>query len=229
MTKSQYPFPPDEFDARRPEGAPVGVHREPRSRWGSVWPFLLVAVVFAGIAVGVVSYLSDDRAASDPPPAASSQEAAGEGDGAGEEPSGDGSGEDSGEGATEEPSAEPTEPEPSEEPTELTEEDVAALVAQASLTAPIVVENASAQAGAVVNGLAGSTSEILAEAGFSEVAAVDFSGDEAPTANVVRYVGDRAETSAAVAAVLGIPQSNVEQVDSLPQGEVAVVMVTAPE
>lgn len=225
MTKSQYPFPPDEFDARRPEGAPVGVHREPRSRWGSVWPFLLVAVVFSGIAIGVVSYLSDDRAANDPPPAASSREAAGEDDPA-QEPSG----EDADEGADEQPSAEPTEIEPSEEPTEeLTEEDVAALVAQASLTAPIVVENASAQAGAVVNGLAGTTAERLAEAGFSEVAAVDFSGDEAPTANVVRYVGDRAETSAAVAAVLGIPQSNVEEVDSLPQGEVAVVMVTAPQ
>ncbi len=218
MTKSQYPFPPDEFDARRPEGAPVGVHRRPRSRWSSVWPFLLVAVVFSGIAIGIVSYLSDDRAPSDPPPAASSQEAAGgEEDGSGEEASGEG------DGAGEEPSAEPTEPEASEEPAEeLTEEDVAALVAQADLTAPISVENAAG-----ITGLAGETAGLLEGAGFSNVATTNFSG-EAPSDSTVRYVGDRAETSAAVAAVLGIPQSNVEQVDSLPQGEVAAIMLGSP-
>jgi hypothetical protein len=216
VTKSQYPFPPDEFDARRPEGAPVGVHRRPRGRWSSVWPFLLVALVFSGIAVGIVSYLSDDRAPSDPPPAASSQEAAG-----GEE---DGSGAEApGEDAGEEPSAEPTEAEASEEPAEdLTEEEVAALVAQADLTAPISVENAAG-----VTGLAGETADLLEGAGFSNVLTANFSG-EAPSGSTVRYVGDRAETSAAVAAVLGIPQSNVEQVDSLPQGEVAAIMLGSP-
>jgi hypothetical protein len=223
VTKSQYSFPPDEFDARRPDGSPVGVHREPRSRWSAVWPFLLVAVVFAGIAIGVVSYLADDRGDT-PPTAASTQDAAGGDD------SGEGT---SGEGAEGEPSAEPTD-EPSEEPSEepageLTEDEVAALLAQADLGAPIVVENASVAAGAAVDGLAGSTRDLLAAEGFSDIGVTDFAGTEAPSENAVRYVGDRAETSAAVAAVLGIPQSNVKQVDALAQGEIAVVMITSAE
>ncbi len=212
MTKSQYSFPPDEFDARRPEGSPVGVHREPRSRWSAVWPFLLVAVIFSGVAIGIVSYLSDDRGGDTPPTASSTQEAAG-GEGSGEDTSGEGA---EGGEASEEP--EPTD-EPSEEPAEeLTEDEVAALLAQADLTAPIVVENAAG-----TPGLAGETAQVLADAGFSNVATANFEGD-APAESTVRYVGDRAETSAAVAAMLGIPQSNVEQVDSLPNGEVAAIM-----
>jgi hypothetical protein len=225
VTKSQYSYPPDEFDARRPDGSPVGVHREPRSRWSAVWPFLLVAVIFAGIAVGGVSYLSNDRDDT-PPTAASTQDAAG-----GEDPDGGTSGEDvEGDGEpSEEPTDEPTE-EPTEEPTgKLTEDEVAALLAQASMTAPIVVQNASTQAGATVQGLAGSTAELLKAQGFSNLTTANFDGAEAPSSNVVRYVGDRAETSAAVAAVLGIPQENVAQVDSLPEGEIAVVMITSAE
>ncbi|AEG45315.1 LytR C-terminal domain-containing protein [Isoptericola variabilis] len=224
MTKSQYPYPPDEFDARRPEGAPVGVHREPRSRWSAVWPFLLVAVVFAGIAVGVVSYLSDDRGGDTPPAASSTEDAAGgDGEDTGEETGAEGE-------PSEEPSAEPTDTATEEPPAEgLSEEDVAALLAQASLTAPIVVQNASPQAGATVDGLAGSTAELLTAQGFSNITTANFDGSEAPSGNAVRYVGDRAETSAAVAAVLGIPEENVRQVDALPQGEIAVVMVTAVE
>lgn len=217
MTKSRYRYPPDEFDARRPDGAPVGVHREPRSGWSAAWPFLLVAVVFAGIAIVVVSYLSDDRTPSDPPAAVSSQETSGEDPAEGE-----------GEGAETTPSAEPSAT-PSETPgEELGAEDVAALIEQADTTAPIVVQNASAQAGAVVDGLAGTTAELLTAQGFTNIATANFDGDQAPASNAVRYVGDRAETSAAIAAVLGIPQDNVRPVDSLPQGEVAVVMVTAP-
>lgn len=214
MTKSQYPYPPDEFDAWRAGGAPMGVHRTPRGGWSAAWPFLLVAVVFAGIAIGVVSFLSDDRTQAGPPAAASSQAASGAPTAEGEA------------GAT--PSASPS-AEPSEAPAEdLSAEEIAALVEQADTAAPIIVQNASAQAGAVVNGLAGTTSELLAAEGFSNIVTADFDGDEAPSANAVRYVGDRAETSAAVAAVLGIPQENVRPVDALPQGEVAVVMVTAP-
>jgi hypothetical protein len=220
VTKSHYSYPPDEFDARRPDGSPVGVHREPRSRWSAVWPFLLVAVIFAGVAIGVVSYLSDDRGGAAPPAASSTNDPA-EGEGT------------SGEAAEGEPSAEPTdEPtdEPSEEPAgELSEDEVAALLAQASMTAPIVVQNASTQAGTTVEGLAGSTAELLKAQGFSNLTTANFDGAEAPSSNVVRYVGDRAETSAAVAAVLGIPQENVAQVDSLPEGEIAVVMITSAE
>lgn len=221
MTKSHYSYPPDEFDARSTEGAPVGVHREPRSGWSVIWPFLLVAVVFAGIAVGIVSFLSDDTTPSGSTPTASAtqaNEAEGEaGEEASEEPA-EGEGDAEGEGeATEEPAAEG-----------LSDEEIAALVEAADPAAPIVIENASAAAGSLVEGLAGTTAELLKDQGFTDVATADFQGDGAPSSSVVRYVGDRAESAAAVAAILGIPESEVAQVDSLSDGREIAAVIIAP-
>lgn len=222
MTKSHYPYPPDEFDTRGTEGAPVGVHREPRSGWSAAWPFLLVAVIFAGIAVGIVSFLSDDAGTPGSNPAATATQA-GEADGgedgeASPEPSADGDGEGEGEGegeSTEEPAGDGP-----------TDDEIAALVAAADSAAPIVVENASAAAGASVQGLAGDTAALLTAQGFTDVVTADYLGDGAPASSVVRYVGDRAESAAAVAAVLGIPEAEVKQVDSLSEDrEIAVVMI----
>jgi hypothetical protein len=182
-----------------------------------IWPFLLVAVVFAGIAVGIVSFLSDDASPAGSTPTASAtqaNEAEGEGgEEASEEPA---EGDAEGEGdATEEPAAEG-----------LSDEEIAALVEAADSAAPIVIENASAAAGSPVDGLAGTTAQLLKDQGFTDVATADYVGEAAPEASVVRYVGDRAESAAAVAAVLGIPESEVAQVDSLSDGrEIAAVMI----
>ena len=54
-----YQFPRDEFDDYDARPTPVGVHRAPRSRWSRLWPFLLVAALFAS--VGVVGIWSLTR------------------------------------------------------------------------------------------------------------------------------------------------------------------------
>jgi hypothetical protein len=218
VTKSHYPYPPDEFDTRGTEGAPVGVHREPRSGWSTVWPFLLVAVVFAGIAVGVVSFLSDDSNPSGSTPTATATqagEAGEEGEEASEEPSAEGEAEGEGE-ATEEPPAEEGGTMPGDP-------------AEANLEAEIVVYNDEAGAGEAGNALT-----VLEDAGFTAVLADDATNAPSPLAGVysdstVLYGVDRADTASAVAEALGVSASNVqesEDVASHPTNAVWVVLKT---
>ncbi|CAM3668949.1 hypothetical protein GCM10007368_06900 [Isoptericola cucumis] len=220
VSKSQYSYPPDEFDVRGPEGSPVGVHREPRSGWSSVWPFLLVAVVCGGIAVGAVTFLSDDKEPSSPPAAEQSEGGAAEGDAEGTE-----------EAPTDEESDAATEPEDEaaegegEESGEEEPADVDALFASADPTAPIRVVNSSAYAGEAVAGLAGKGAGALEAQGFTDVTPADAESSDITTVNTVYYVGDRAETAAAVAGVLGIPAENTQQVDALAnEAEVTAVL-----
>ena len=196
MSKSQYRYPPDEFDVRGPDTAPVGVHREPRSGWSTLWPFLLVAVIFAGIAIGAVSLLSDDPSQAQAAPPAADGTATSEAS-----PSAPAEGSP----APSEPAATPAEPAP----------DIPALVEAADEGAPIRVVNNSEAAGSSVSGLAGKGAQALAEQGFANVTSGNPSSDDLPTVSTVQYVGDRGDTAAAVAAVLGIGQANVTQVDAL--------------
>lgn len=231
MTKSQYPYPPDEFDVRGPEGAPVGVHREPRSGWSSVWPFLLVAVVFAGLGIGVISFLSDGGdTPTENPPAASEQSAApedseggegSEGEGSGEEPT-DGSGDEGSEG--DEGEGDETE-EPSEEPSdEVTDDavDIDALIAEGDASALVRVLNDDSG----VSGEAGRGSDALSSYGFTNTEANNYDGDSGQTTNVVWYAEGRAETAAAVAAIMGIPAEQTSQ-QPLASGDVVVVIKEA--
>lgn len=235
MSKSQYPYPPDEFDVRGPEGAPVGVHREPRSGWSSVWPFLLVAVVFGGLAVGVTWYLSEDSGPNENPPAASEESVAPEGEGDGSETSegegegseGDGEGsEGEGEGSegegdsTEEPSDEP-----SDEPTELPGDP-----AIADLTARVVVYNAITTGGAA--GQAGAAQSIVVnDAGFSDVGALDADDDlkAAYEDTTILYADGRADTASAVAESLGVTGANMELSDDLTNSATDAVWVVLKE
>ncbi|MDO8149329.1 LytR C-terminal domain-containing protein [Isoptericola sp. b515] len=229
MTKSHYPYPPDEFDVRGPEGSPVGVHREPRSGWSSAWPFLLVAVVFAGLAVAVVGFLSDDPGGSENPPAAQQESAApessaegeaSEGDGSGEESgdgSGDGSGEESGDGSGDE-SGEGSD-EATEEPAEESGPDIASLVAAGDTSAYVRVLNDKSGIG----GEAARGAEALGAQGFSNTEAANLEGDSGQTTNVVWYAEGRAETAAAVAAILGVPAERTSQ-QPLASGDVVVII-----
>jgi len=221
VSKSHYSYPPDEFDVRGPEDAPVGVHREPRSGWSSVWPFLLVAVVCGGIAVGAVSFLSKDDTPSAPPAAeqtagAGSEEGSGD---ASEEPSGD---------ASEEPSDDTSDDaseEPGDEATELPGDP-----SQANLDARVVVYNDGAG-----QGQAGAGQGVVADAGFSDVAADDAVNApvelaDAYSANTVLYGADRADTASAVAEALGIDPANVQESDDVtasPSDAVWVVLTDA--
>ncbi|WP_159793822.1 LytR C-terminal domain-containing protein [Puerhibacterium puerhi] len=216
MSKSQYSYPPDEFDVRGPDDAPVGVHRAPRSGWSKAWPFLLVAVVCAGIAVGAVSLLSRDTGTpsvaaepgttqSAPGDASASPEATPEGS----EPAA--------------PSATPeTSPSPSGTP------DVATLVAAADVAAPIRIVNSSTIVGAPVDGLAAKGADALAGRGFTNVLPTNPSSNDVPTVNTVLYVEGRSDTAAAVAAILGVDPANVRQVSGLAEGA-AVTAVLATD
>jgi hypothetical protein len=237
VTKSQYPYPPDEFDVRGPEGAPVGVHRQPRSGWSSVWPFLLVAVVFAGLAVGIVSFLSDDRGGNENPPTAAEQSAGSEGtgadDGAEGEESTDGESPAEGEGDGEEPADES-----SEEPSDEASDEAAEMPGDASaanLAAAVVVFNdiegdeAAGQAGAAQGVLTG-------EAGFSDVGATDADAEDAPTglageygATTVLYGADRADTATAVAEALGVDPADVQESDDVTNHPTDAVWVVLKE
>jgi hypothetical protein len=227
VTKSQYPYPPDEFDVRGPEGAPVGVHREPRSGWSSVWPFLLVAVVFAGLAVGIVSYLSNDSGDTANPPAASEQSAAPEGDASEEPTDGESAAEgegDGGDGATDESSEDPT--------AEETEEEAASMPGDASaanLAARVVVWNDDAG-----TGQAGAGQGVLAGAGFSDVDAQDAVNASVELAGVyadstVLYGADRADTATAVAEALGVDPANLQESDDVTNHPTDAVWVILTE
>lgn len=200
VTKSTYPYPPDEFDVAVPGGAPVGVHRAPRSGWSSVWPFLLVAVICAGVAWGGITLLNGDPgaaqaetpgASASPDPSASASPPA-------------------------DPAASPSPP-PAPEPVV----DVNALLAAANLEASILVWNAEG-----TPGLAKAGADPLTSAGFTTVDVADWpDANEAVTVNTVWYGADRAETAAAVAAVLGIPAEQTIEREEVTVSDEAVWVV----
>ncbi|MGX1575256.1 LytR C-terminal domain-containing protein [Cellulosimicrobium funkei] len=208
MTKSRYPYAPDEFDAPAPQGAPVGVHRTPRSGWSKTWPFLLVAVVFAGLAYGGVALLSDNGATEDPPQAQSTEPPPAEAEeppAAGEPP------------ATEEPPA-AEEPPATEETPETP--DLATLMAAADPSAFVRVLNDGGPEGESRVG-----KDALVAQGFTNVEFAPYpDGGSGQDVNTVWYVPNRSDTAAAVAATLGIPAENVREEPSLRGGDVVVVV-----
>jgi len=218
VSKSHYSYPPDEFDVRGPEGTPVGVHREPRSGWSSVWPFLLVAVIFAGIAVGVVSFLSDDGTKT--PPAAEQTAGAGA-----EEPKAS----ESKDAESEEPPADDASDEPADdEPTD-GESDAATELpgdpAAANLAATMLVFNDIS--GADSTGQAAAGQSALAAKGFTDVGAANVPDTLAGqyTETTVLYGADRADTASAVAEALGVDPANVQQSDDVSASPEAVWVV----
>lgn len=55
MSKADYPYPPDEFDAPRNPDAPRDAYLAPRSWWSRWWPFVAVLVVFPVLAFALVN------------------------------------------------------------------------------------------------------------------------------------------------------------------------------
>ncbi|MEK8227677.1 hypothetical protein NKG05_18575 [Oerskovia sp. M15] len=146
MSKSDYSYAPDEFDVPAPEGAPAGVFRAPRSGWTKTWPFLLVAVIFAGLAIGGVAVISGGfggtPAAEPKPPAVESPADAGA-----ERPGRRHDGR--GDPEAETPVDEPVAPEEPVDPAV----DVAALLAAADKTALVRVLNDGGPAGMAASGV----------------------------------------------------------------------------
>ncbi|OLT48055.1 LytR C-terminal domain-containing protein [Cellulosimicrobium sp. CUA-896] len=123
---------------------------------------------------------------------------------------------------TTEPPAETDAPPAEEEPpAEETPEapDVDALLAAADPSAYVRVLNASG-----LTGMAGTGKDALDARGFTQVEAADYEGSPDDVAvTTVWYGENRAETAAAVAAVLGIPEENVSQ-QPLRSGDVVVII-----
>lgn len=212
MTKSGYPYPPDEFDVAVPGGAPVGVHRAPRSGWSSAWPFLLVAVVCAAVAWGGITLLSggDDPA----------------------EASGNGSPSASASAPSASPSASPS---PSTSPE--SEAQYPGDPAQANKSAETVI-GVYNNGGEGMDGMATVAMTNLQAAGFQgEIHPLDTGVDanapavDSVSVNTVLYGGDRADTASAIAETLGVEPANVQASDDVaahPTEGVWVILVTPP-
>lgn len=198
MKPGSYPYPPDEFDAAARAGGPRGVHRAPRSRWSRWWPFVVVLVVFPALAYAAVTVLSDwDGLGSLGGDGTATDTPADEAP-ADEEPATD-----------ETPSATPTEtetttPEPPPPP-------------PLNQARPVDVYNATNR-----SGLAGNASDRLEAAGFTDVSALNWDGDD-PAASIVYYAtADDVTTAQTVAQTLGIAQV-VESATEAPEGIVVVL------
>jgi hypothetical protein len=183
VSKGNYRYPEDEFDAAADRDGPRGVHRLPRSTWRKVWPFLAVLVVVPAIAYGLVTWAADsggkllsdfgqgqstDAVTPAPTGAASSSTTPAP----------------SGAATTPAPpavtSAPPTEPAP-------------------NLAMPVSVINA-----ARITGLAATEAKKLTTGGFTRVAAVNGSGTGVTMTTVYYATAADKATADAVAKLLGI-------------------------
>jgi LytR cell envelope-related transcriptional attenuator len=212
VTKSGYPYPPDEFDVAVPGGAPVGVHRAPRSGWSSAWPFLLVAVVCAAVAWGGITLLSggDDPA-----------EASGGGSPSASAP------------APASPSASPSPSTSAEAPAA----QYPGNPANANKSAETII-GVYNNGGEGMDGMATVAQTNLQAAGFEgEITPKDTGADadspavDSVSVNTVFYGGDRADTASAVAEALGIEPANVKPSDATaahPTEGIWVILVTPP-
>lgn len=203
MSKADYPYPEDEFDAISPD-APTGVHRAPRSAWSKWWPFLVVVLVVPVLAYGVVEYLSrtDNLPAAGPTQGQEQPQEPGPDEGV--DPADPGTGE--GDGLGEDPAATEEPPPPAPEPV---------------LTTPVSVLN-----GARINGLAGRVSEQLRTAGFTSVSPGD-AGDVVPATSTI-YISseDLRATAELVSTTIGVTEIVVSPPDA--GGGLTVVLVSDP-
>ncbi len=176
MSKADYPYPDDEFDAPPDPSAPRSVHRAPRSAWSRWWPFLAVLVLAPLVAYGLVTFMA--RSGNSPVAGFT-----------------DGDDEPSITATTDAPTDEASEPQsPSADPT--TEAPPAA---QPVLSTPVTVLNAAG-----VQGLAAKGAAKLTSAGFTSVKPDNFRGAK-PAASVVYYASDALKPTAdLVASTLGV-------------------------
>jgi hypothetical protein len=184
VSKANYPYPPDDFDAADDHDGPRGVHRSPRTTWSKLWPFLVVLVVFPALAYGLVTWISNsDTGLSG---AISGLGATGTSDTAtdGATPTGT----DAATATATTPAATPT-----------TEAPVAPTAAAADFTTPVAVVNA-----ANVSGLAATEVKKLQGGGFTNVTATNGTGTGVKTTTVFYATDAQKVTADAVAQLLGI-------------------------
>ena len=200
---SGYPYPPDEFDARLQ--APVAAHRARRSRWSRIWPYLLVAAIFSTVAIAGVLFLTsqtEDDYLTAPEDGVTIIETAGEPTVTDTDTVATGNLNAPGAGGLETDDLNPA----------------AALLANADLTAYVRVINDRGPAGEAARGQA-----TLEAEGFTNVSAETFPGVSGVETNTVWYAEGNRDTAEAVAAVLGIDETEITQ-QVLRSGDVLVVI-----
>jgi LytR cell envelope-related transcriptional attenuator len=196
VTKGEYPYPPDEFDAVDPSAGPRGVHRRPRSRWGTVWPFLVALAASAALAFVLVAYVWDERG---PTPSAGTGDAAPDAVATEASPT---------ETAPAEPA--PTEPPAGEAPAAPTPvETTPAPPPSPDLGTPVTVFNSTS-----VQGLAADAADRLEDAGWSEVASGNYPGGTLPSSTVFYGSAELEVSARAVAEVLGISAVELAESDA---------------
>lgn len=184
MSKADYPYPDDEFDAPADPTAPRGVHRAPRSAWSRWWPFVAVLVIAPLLAYAIVTFVSRDQSTDDDTAS-----------GATSAPTATAT-----PGASEDASGEATEPadDASDEETEPADEETTP-APEADLSTPVTVYNAAG-----IQGLASTGAGELTEAGFTSVVADNFGGTAPASSTVFYETEDQAATAELVASTLGL-------------------------
>ncbi|WP_051682024.1 LytR C-terminal domain-containing protein [Cellulomonas sp. HZM] len=205
MSKADYPYADDEFDAPRGPDVPRGVHRAPRSAWSRWWPFLVVLVVVPALAYALVTWASRDRSTDDsssPEPDVTQTETTKATD-----------------DATPPATSEPPES-PSQGPT--SDESTGDATPEVDFATPVVIQNAAG-----VKGLAARTAAEVTAAGFSKVVAENFSGAKPSESTVYYSSSDQQATAQAVADAIGVDAVTLSESDA---GDgITVVLVTDPK
>lgn len=204
---NDYPYPKDEFDEPPVPGQPVGVHLPRRGTWDRLRAFVIVLVVAALLAYGIVWWFStqttDKKTAAGP---ATSSTAPVDPTGA---PT-------TGESAEEPTDAEST-PDESEEPTdEPTDEETPEQSPELDQAVPIRVLNSTN-----VSGLAASAAQSLVADGWTGAEAANFTGTPPSVTSVWYQSEEYADEAEAIAESLGVQGATL--VESL-RGPVSVIL-----
>ena len=232
MSQTHDDFPDDEFETAGTGLTRSGVHLKKRSTWSKVAPFILVAVLCAGLGAGTIylltqnpdskvsEYLGDvvdtespdaDESDSAGDPATDADAEADSSEDPAAEPTDESSDEPAAE-PTEEPADEPTD-EPSDEPTSDPTDNAAGLDRSASVR----VLNAGA-----AQGQAGEYASKLEVDGWTNVEATNFEGTK-PSKSVIYYRGSENLVNAEhIGELVGI--SNFLEVASL-RADISMVLM----
>lgn len=191
---NDYPYPKDEFDEPPAPGQPVGVHLPRRGTWDRLRAFVIVLVIAAVLAYGIVWWFSTQTTDKDDAAAPTTTSAAPV------EPT-DAATTDEG---AEEPTDEPTDEETTEEADEL------------DRSVAIRVLNSTN-----VSGLAGTAAGALVDDGWSGAEAANFTGTPPSVTSVWYQSEEYADEAEAIAESLGVAEATL--VDTL-VGPVSVIL-----
>lgn len=197
MSRDDYPYPEDEFDALGADRTPQGVHRAPLPRWRQLLPFIIVLILAPTLAFVAVRALSGDDGGNAPTGSQTSTT----------EPATTGE-------PTSEESAEETTGEDQTSTEEATTDEPAA---DLDYTTQVWVLNGSG-----VSGLAAQTVEVLVADGWQDAIAGDYARPQ-PSGTTLFYDNpDQADEAQAVGELLGI--TNLVESSDAADGDIVIVL-----